>query len=514
MRFPDRSDAFLIFLSATGAALVLLQQSGYGVVLDWDSVNYVGTARNLASGNGFTRFDGSPYRTFPPLYPAMLAVASLFVFDPLAVAGPLNAVLFGATILVAGRWMRKRLESPALGLVGCLAVAFSVSSIWAATWAMTETAFVLLATLCLIKTDESIRAAEQARSRRCLMWAAVLAALACLCRFVGVALVPVVAGLVASRRGVAPSERLKRSAGFVVVSCLPVCAWSGRNLVVAGTWTGERGHYEPSLTNWLGQLADLVRGAEAYLGRWPVLLGLVAGALVMVLLGLAALGGRRTSRRKRAAAATVALYGGFGLAQIVLLTATAMWGATHELLGRYFVPVHMSFLLATLVALDLAGSARNRWARFVAPLACIVLVLPQVALLVPATSVALSGANHGYAGPRWTNSQGLGWVREHALSGTLISNDAAATYIHLSAPSGHRYMPCDRSAWREFLADLDGDAHILFFPSQATNQNDYCGNRGYDLADLLALPGVRMVAELADGVVLKAASGDDRQFQR
>ena len=518
MRFPDRSDAFLALLSATGAALVLLQQSGHGVVLDWDSVNYIGTATNLASGNGFARFDGLPYKTFPPLYPAMLAAASLFVFDPLAVAGPLNALLFGATIFVTGRWMRRRLESRALGWVGCLAVAFSAPGIWIAGWAMTETAFVLLMTLCLIKTDESIRAAEQARSRRCLTWAAVFCALACLCRFSGVALVPVVTAMVASRRDVAPSERLKRSASFVVVSCLPVCAWLVRNRVVASTWAGPRGGYgRQSLTDVLGQVADLVRGVESYIGWWPVLLGLglVAGVLATASLGLAAPGHRTAGRhQRRAAAAFIALCGGYGLAQLVLLIPSVMWGVIHELKARYFVPVHMSFLLAALAALDLAASSGNRRARFVAPIACIVLLLPQVAILVPTTSVALSGVNHGYAAPRWTNSEALRWVREHALSGTLVSNAAAATYIHLTTPSEHRYMPCDRGAWREFLADLDGGAHILFFPSQAQNRNDYCGRRGHDLADLLALPGARVVAELADGTVLKAGSPGEGQFQR
>lgn len=505
--------AFLALLSAAGAALVLLQQAGYGVVLDWDSVNYVGAARNLASGDGFVRFDGRPYRTFPPLYPAMLAVASFFVFDPRAVAGPLNAVLFGATVFATGRWMRRRLRSPSLVAVGSLAVAFSVPLIWAAGWAMTETAFVLLATLSLIKADESIRAAEQTESRRCLAWAAVFAALACLCRFFGVVLVPVVAALVASRREVAPSERLKRIAGFVVVSCLPVCAWAVRTFVVAGTWTGARNYGRSSLAEVLGQAADLVPGVAAHLGWQATVLGLVAGALATVLVGTAVLGYWNARRDGRAHGASVALFGGYGLAHVVLLAPAAMFGATHELIARFFVPAYMSFLLAALLVLDLPATARNRRARLVAPLACIVLVLPQVALLAPTTALALSGVNHGYAAPRWTHSPALRYVRQHALSGALVSNDAAATYIHATTPSRHRYMPCDRSAWREFLADLGDDAHILFFRSQAARER-YCGPSSYDLADLLALPGVHPVAELADGVLLKVGSDGTVQFQR
>lgn len=506
-REPTRS-AFLAWMSVIGAGLVLLQQSGHGVALDWDSVNYVGMARNLLSGDGFVRFYGGSYRTFPPLYPTMLAVASLFVFDPRAVAGPLNAVLMGATVFATGRWMRKRLRTPSLVVVGCLAVAFSAPLIWAATWAMTETAFILLAMLSLFKTDESIRTEDQEQSRRCLAWAAVFAALACLCRFFGVVLVPVVAAAVAFRGGVAPSERLKRIAGFVVVSCLPAFAWVTRSRVVAGTWTGRRQYGDPSLAEVLGQGADLASSVAAHVGWLPGLLGLVAGTLAAIVLALAVLE-RRTGRRpgsgRGANGASVALFAGYGLAQVVLLVPAVMWGATHQLLPRFFVPVYMSFLLAALLALD-PRDAGSRRRRFVAPLACVVLVLPQVAALVPTTKKALAGFDHGYAAPRWTNSHALRYVREHALSGTLVSNDAAAAYIHTTTPSRHKYIPCERSVWRKFVAGLDADAHILFFHSHAEVGQAYCASGGYDLSDLLALPGVRLVAELADGALLKVSS--------
>jgi len=510
LRPPGRFGVFLALLSATGAGLVLLQQFGHGVALDWDSVNYVGTARNLLSGDGFVRFDGRPYRTFPPLYPTMLAAASLFVFDPRAVAGPLNAVLLGATVFATGRWMRRRLKAPSLAVVGCLAVAFSAPLIWAGTWAMTETAFVLLSTLALIKVDESIRTAEQRRSRRCLAWAAVFAALACLCRFFGVVLVPVVVAVVGSRRSVASTERLKRIAVFAVVSCLPVCAWAFRSRVVTDTWTGRRKYGDPSLAEVLGQGVDLASGVAAYIGWLPGLLGLVAGALAIVLLALA-VQGRRTGRRRPGAGqpangASVALFGGYGLAQVVLLVPAVMWGATHQLHTRFFVPVYMSFLLAALLAVDLPRNAGSRRRRFVASVACLILVLPQAAALVPTTKKALAGFDHGYAAPRWTNSDALRYVREHGLSRTLVSNDAAAAYIHTTTPSSHRYMPCERSAWPEFLAGLGPDAHILFFPSQAEEGRAYCAGVDYDVSDLLALPGVRLVAQLADGALLKVSS--------
>ncbi len=48
---------------------------------------------------------------WPPLYPTLLAVAGGFTFDPRDVAGPLNALIFGLTLFVAGQWLRRRIKS-------------------------------------------------------------------------------------------------------------------------------------------------------------------------------------------------------------------------------------------------------------------------------------------------------------------------------------------------------------------------------------------------------------------
>ena len=92
--------------AALGAVLVLARQAPNGAGLHWDSVIYVTVARNLLSGVGFSDYTGYPYVYWPPLYPLLLAVASLDLLDPLDVAGPLNAALFGLTIFVVGQYLR------------------------------------------------------------------------------------------------------------------------------------------------------------------------------------------------------------------------------------------------------------------------------------------------------------------------------------------------------------------------------------------------------------------------
>ena len=117
---PSRFTLLLAGIAVLGAALVLAREVTYGVSIGWDSVEYIGVARNLLAGDGFTRFFGGVYKAYPPLYPVLLAAGSLFLFDPRDVAGPLNAVIFGLTIFVAGRYLRLRLQSRFLVGWACL----------------------------------------------------------------------------------------------------------------------------------------------------------------------------------------------------------------------------------------------------------------------------------------------------------------------------------------------------------------------------------------------------------
>ena len=96
---PDK--ALPVVAAALGAGLVLLRLASYGPSVGPDASNYITAARSLLAGDGLIRLGGSPWVWWPPLYPTMLAGGGLFGFDPYAVAGPLNAVIFGLTVLVA-----------------------------------------------------------------------------------------------------------------------------------------------------------------------------------------------------------------------------------------------------------------------------------------------------------------------------------------------------------------------------------------------------------------------------
>ena len=156
-RRPDNFTLLLAFLGALGAALVLARQVNYGVGLTPDAVNYISVARSLLDGNGFTEFNGDSYYGWPPLYPLLLAAASFGIFDPLTVAGPLNAALFGLAVFAVGMYLRTRLASRLLLLWCCLALALAWPLLGVAYFAWSEMSFILFSILALMTAERLLR---------------------------------------------------------------------------------------------------------------------------------------------------------------------------------------------------------------------------------------------------------------------------------------------------------------------------------------------------------------------
>ena len=186
-------------MAALGAALALARMVNYGPgLVDADSLRYVSTAQTLLAGKGFLiNAIGAPYTLWPPLYPlALAATGYLSGFDPLDVAGPLNAAFFALIVFAAGRWLRRRLESRFLAAWAAAALALAVPLVDAASWVMSEPLFILLTILALIHTDAFLTAGKT----RSLAAAAAYGALAWQARYTGVA-VPFFVGLLLLCRG-------------------------------------------------------------------------------------------------------------------------------------------------------------------------------------------------------------------------------------------------------------------------------------------------------------------------
>ncbi len=515
--WPGRFTLLLAALGALGAALILAREASYGVGLSGDFNTYLSTARNLLAGEWFVQINDWPYLHWPPLYPLLLAAASLAVSTPYAVAGPLNAAVFGLTIFVAGQYLRQHIQHRFLVIGACLAIMLAIPLTRVASHAIAEAPFILFVTLALVQTSKFLDTGKWSD----LIWAAVFAALAFLTRYIGVTLIITMLPLLLFQRGVAPWEKVKRIGLYVLIAALPVALWLVRNFLAHGRLHGSRNPSPWTLLEILDKFfSDLAGWVFLYLppGDVRVAATVLTG---IALLALAIFVGYMFIRSYkddgfRGRWSPFYLFGGFALVYLVFLTASQSQTEILPLGDRYLSPLYIPLLFAAVFALDrLLSYARER--------ASLITVgsLPIIRTIVrggaervslPAVIAALGlslwlscgaalnareirrsneGTGMGLAGPTWTNSEVLRYIREELADSPVFSNYTRAIYIYTDHANYHILPRGVGSARRDIENAADG-AYVAWFYDRY----------GYDYS-ILQLPRLDPIVELKDGVILK-----------
>lgn len=226
---------------------VLWATACYGAGVSPDSVMYISGAESLKSGRGCIDYTGRPIDSFPPAYPAVLAVASLlFRAEAHEAARWVSAVSFSLIVLLIGlgAWFLTR----SVGFVTIASVLTAVARPMGSTTQMarSEPPFIVLVLVCLLALTRLLQVSGTDRMHERWLWlgvAAASAAIACLTRYAGTALV--VSALAAIGFG-ARQYRARTALVFCVFSMLPLLIWMGRNKAVTGHATGPR--YASSVT--------------------------------------------------------------------------------------------------------------------------------------------------------------------------------------------------------------------------------------------------------------------------
>ena len=557
---PDRFTLTLAGLALLGAALILARQVNYGVGLFADSTIYISVARHLLEGEGFvTLTNKGLYVSWAPLYPLLLATASLFMFDPLDVAGPLNAAIFGLTIFVAGLYLRQRIHSRFLILWTCLAILLSIPLTINASSAMSEPPFILFVTLSLLHTDYFLHQGKRAS----LLWAAVFTTLACLTRYIGLALIFTVLPLLLFQPSIAPFEKLKRIGLYTAVSATPICLWLLRNFLLSGNPMGPR---YPTSYRTLPDLLDIMLNhlsrwvfLDLPLGEFQVFADALTGLALLVL--VIAVGVTLRAQQKAAAwtdLTSLCLFPAFTLVYFILLIQAVQ---TTEIPARYryLSPMYIPLLFTAVLVMDrfLRAEQQRKLLGTINDLPFIRTIVPrrvkQVSLLTVLLSASLSlwlGWSvpikvHVHAirqaneqiGPspsiaRHADSAVFQYMREHSIDGAILNNaweilvywytDASAFYflpdmtywpamMAASPDSDSRaaYHQLDtlhhwrRSKTKQFIGNTEDDVYLLWFycPRRSCPETWFYG--GFQTPNLGTLPELEPVAELEDGVIFK-----------
>ena len=537
---PDRATALIACIAALGAALVLAREATYGVALSHDSLSYLILARNLLEGEGYTNFRGLPHTVHPPLYPSLLAAAGLGILQPQAVAGPLNAALFGLTVFVLGRYLRQRIQSQFLVIWAC-AAAISLPLTDLSSWALSGPAFILLSTLALIRTDAFLRHGNISS----LIWAAAFSALAWQTRHIGVA-VPVAVGLALLLQTGAPlTRRAKHIAVLALIAALPMALWALRSYLLTGTFGVARqvDYFLPAIFFDAIQIMASWLALDMPFARLPIFapIALAAFAIAAACVILSA----RRAKFAQLDWRPCYLFGGFALIYLALLLAALMMGrAWNGVEQRFMAVMYIPLLIAVSVALDrflrierdrkllgrlptlpLPRSLAKRSASpptLLAALLMSALALWTAAHIIPhANRIARANSGDlylGYAAPRWAQSETLRYIRENPIadSAPIHSNERPLINLHTHGRASHYgNMPRNRVGGNiigvgvpgrapaeerldERIANSPDGSYVIWFKNW-WNYQIY----DYGAANLRLMPRLQPVEDLADGVIFR-----------
>ena len=380
--FPvNRVEAAIAALAVASSLLVAWATWNFGVAVYSDSFQYISAARNLANlatGNG--HYPGADLPAlWPPLFIAVLAAPGVFGVDPLVTAGVVNPLILGLICLVAGSWLQRVTAAPRLSVAVTAVIAFSIPLTRVASTVWTEPLFILLTVLSLIYV---VRFIEEDSPRR-LYLSAALAALACLTRYAGVALVAstLLVLLVAGRRAL--PRTLGRMAVYAAIATVPLGLWLVRNWLLTATLTGDRIPAEFSviynLARTVGTLAvwaiPCTRGAaelvadrlyELQIGMGGAVSALVFAGMTLAVLAAARLVAARHGLRDGAARLGLAspffgvliCYAGVYLVFIVAASsAVRLDNLSDRLLAPVFVPLALAAGLVGTNLAEVAGKA-------------------------------------------------------------------------------------------------------------------------------------------------------------
>ena len=168
----------------------------------------------------------------PPLFPLLLAFVGISGIDLVHVAGFVNAVAFGLTILFSGIWLRTRLHSPLIATWATVAICLSIPLASLSSQALSEPVFILFTVLALIQAEAFLARNTPAS----LIRAALFSALACLTRYPGFAIVPAVAlPLLWQQRRDIP-EKFRQTAVYSFIALAPCCLFLLRNWGLTGSF--------------------------------------------------------------------------------------------------------------------------------------------------------------------------------------------------------------------------------------------------------------------------------------
>ena len=525
----------LIALSVLAALLLLLRQINYGIGLEPDSIGYLSAARNLAAGNGLVMASEVPLGVWAPLFPVLAAVPGFWGLDALPAASLVNAAAIGGLVFVAGWRLRRSCGATLPALWGTLAVMLSIPINRQGYQAVSEPVFLLFTILALA---ESERFLDDGR-RAALVWAGLFTALACLTRYIGIAVIITVVLLLLANTD-RMTEKAKNVALYAVIPVVTLGAWMYRNLLVTGFWDGGRPPADHTLGQNLSAAAEVLASwllPDAW-SDWNTL-----AARLLALLALAPVAGAgilavRYYREHGRLSGVLTVPVAFMLIYLTFLVVsgsiTVLAKLDHRLMSPAYVP--LIFAVAAVAAWWLrrnsiaaasgyaereGGRGRRGMPRLLtalrlAPMVGLFLWLAYpVAVNAADISRSISEGTGRYSYSRWVDSDLLRYMEQNLTGleyGRLHSNNEQLPYFYAGMPAV--FLPFDRNdLYRIYQSRAATDGvYVAWFVDERFPS---LYRRGYSRDELVeSLPAAQVEFESGHGTLFYVGPESIRRYFR
>ena len=426
--------------------------------------------------------------------------------DPLVWARGLNAALFGCCVALVAFWVAARTGSRIAAAVAGLMIGFAPPLVYVSSLALTELPFIAAVLASLRALDAWL----QQPTRRNLVLCTAAAALACLIRYQGLALVATI-GLVIALLGAEPLRtRLKLALAVTTSSVLPLAAWLIRNVLLTGQALGPRLASDYALS---AAAADLGRNAMSWLVPWRVLLvhpyaGLAL--LVLLCLGIVAI----TVRDRQGAGAVivcVTFAAAFAMMMLAAVTRTAMDPLADRILSPMYAPLIVAAVIAATIFLREARPATRRSA------ATAVVVVTSAALLGRTLPDAVESWKQGPGGAAhsnfntdaWKSSPTLLWARDNVRGLAFASSPAALFLVGRvdSRPMPRKHARRAPTVPMDRLSDLHRDVSNAGAAFLVVTR-EHVPSHTFSLHELSRVFVLEVAAVFADGAVYRMLAKD------
>lgn len=424
---------------------IALYTSHSGIGISPDSVAYLSTANHFANSFQFTDYNNSPLVNFPLGYPLLLGLVKIIFFIEVITAAPiLNGLLLAAVLYTSSYLLfRASIKNAFFRLLILCFILSSPGILEVYTMLWSETVFVLLV-LFFIAAFYQYLLSEKTKW---LLLAAIIAAIACSVRYVGITLLITGGLLILFYFQLNWRTKLKHIGLLALVGCSLPLLNIIRNQLLTETLAGVR---QSSLKTVQTNLQDFLN----VLGYWfphsehdsytiILIIGLVIAVMVLLLLMHRLIQQQYFASIITLLSLFILVYGGF-------LLFIASVSRFETLSSRLLIPLYIPIVLLIAYCFDTWMNALKRYKK------AFIMVVFSVWYAI--------GANHhyqthvfnwegiGYAGipgytdDLWTGSPLLQFMKSHHnnYQAPIYSNanDAVFFLANIKAnPLPHKDLP-------------------------------------------------------------------------